>query len=98
MTLTRSDVERLKDYLSGNMTIRGPLMPTDGILRALLSRLTALERVREAAVLVDQVWERANLYPDINFLGDDEHEAWSKCREALSNCPPLAERGEKEKS
>lgn len=37
-----------------------------------------------ALELVDEVWHRANLHPEINFLGDDEHEAWSAVRAALA--------------
>ena len=34
--------------------------------------------------LVDEVWTRSQLHPDVNFIGDDEHEAWSEVREVLS--------------
>ena len=39
----------------------------------------------KALELVDEVWERTNLHPDVNFMGDDEHEAWSGVKGALAN-------------
>lgn len=44
---------------------------------------TLSDRLVKALELIDEVWERANLYPDVNFLGDDEHEAWGKTKQVL---------------
>lgn len=44
-----------------------------------------IEEQSKALALVDEVWTRSNLYPEVNFLGDDEHEAWGKVKEALAH-------------
>lgn len=41
------------------------------------------EKYRVALECVDLVWKRLNLYPEVNALGDDVHEAWSKVKQAL---------------
>jgi len=41
-------------------------------------------RLVEAARLTVQHFSRKNLYPEVNFMGDDEHEAWGALDEALA--------------
>lgn len=48
--------------------------------------LAEVERKDRALKLVDQVWTRSQLHPDVNFMGDDEHEAWKSVKEAIQ--PP----------
>jgi len=43
-----------------------------------------VSRLVEAARLTVQLFSRKNLYPEINFMGDDEHEAWSALGAALA--------------
>jgi hypothetical protein len=38
----------------------------------------------KAAKLTALHFERMNLHPDVNFMGDDEHEAWSALRTAIA--------------
>ena len=38
----------------------------------------------DAAKTVNEVWTRDNLYPEVNHLGDDVHDAWRKIKEALT--------------
>ena len=46
-------------------------------------QLPAVKELVYAAQLQVQNFERQNLYPDINHLGDDDHEAWTALVSAL---------------
>jgi hypothetical protein len=49
-----------------------------------IDRLKELIRRKDEAIKLQiEVNERKNLNPDVNFMGDDDHKAWSKLVEAL---------------
>lgn len=43
----------------------------------------AVQKLLDAAKLQVQNFRRQNLYPDINNLGDDDHEAWAALQAAI---------------
>lgn len=80
LSLLREAYKRLEEN-SYNTTekIIGPWKDEIKFLRS------KVERYEKALRLVDEVWTRANLHPDVNFMGDDEHEAWTLVKAALSD-------------
>ena len=45
--------------------------------------IVAAPDLLEAAKLTALHFERMNQHPDVNFMGDDEHEAWGALRAAI---------------
>ena len=46
--------------------------------------IAAAPDLLEAAKLTALHFERMNLHPDVNFMGDDEHEAWGALNRAIA--------------
>ena len=46
--------------------------------------IAAAPDLLDAAKLTALHFERMNLHPDVNFMGDDEHEAWGALNRAIA--------------
>ena len=77
ITFLQAELSRLREELKTSITYP-ELMKERDLYKS------ASEELVKALELVDEVWERSNLHPDINFMGDDEHEAWGNVKEAIA--------------
>jgi len=77
-------VELLRTYTDTQGPLNEVVIIDEDEADTIISRLRAADALLSAAKTTCLHFKRMSLYPDINFMGDDEHEAWRLLRTAIS--------------
>jgi len=72
---------------SGTVIVRLPW----GTYEQIVHLIAAAPDLLYAAKLAALNFSRQNLHPDVNFLGDDDHEAWTALNAAIAKAKGPAE-------
>ena len=79
-----SEYEEKGGRASANWIAECDLQSDEAQNRANARLIAAAPDLLEAANLTALHFERMNLHPDVNFMGDDEHEAWGALNRAIA--------------